>query len=336
MHFDNNGSYFPAPSIIAQRPLRHFPRNTTSGGPHHLTVVIIAVSVSVGGLLLAAIFWRIVTRRSRSAPLPKRQALVHQRELQLVAFTEHKNASVPKFLQDGPSESPVHHGSRLSWVPYVRHSFANTSNTPSSSNDEADERVEAAAPSSPYESSLHPPTPPFFAPRIPSSASSPNLHLSSGRSSLSSDGAHAPTSISPSGSPNHSLRRAVDRSRSRRRPYSMASIGTSQTTHSRQSVRAAPHAPHSNIQIVLPAPLAPNVYERAANEELQTQRPLVVECVYADSWRSSMADTWIPVGQHDGPEPDPTERQRSYDSMQRRSRLTRSMCTALLTSLSYS
>lgn len=193
--------------------------------------------------------------------------------------------------------------------------------------------VEAAAPPSPYGGSLHPPTPAFFAPRIPSSASSPNLRLYSARSSLSSDGAHAPAATSPSGSPNHSLRRTVDRSRSRRRPYSMASIGTSQTTHSRQSVRAAPHAPHSNIQIVLPAPLAPNLYERAASEELQTQRSLVVESVHADSWRSSMADTWIPVGQHDGPEPDPNERQRSYDSTQRRSRLTRSMCAARLTIL---
>ena len=261
--------------------------------------------------------------------MPKRQALVHQRELQLAAFTEHKNASVPNFLPDGPSESLVHHGSRLSWVPYVHHSLADTSNAASSSNDEADDKVEAAAPASPYESSLHPPTPPFCAPRIPSSASSPNLRLSSNRSSLSSDSAHAATAISSSGSPNHSLRRAVDRSGSRRRPYSMVSIGTSQTTHSRQSVRAAPHAPHSNIQIVLPAPLGPNIYERATSEELQTQRPLVVESVYADSWRSSMADTWIPVGRHDGPKPDPTERQRSYDNMQRRSRLTRSMCAAL-------
>ena len=329
MRLYNNDPEFSTPSLttIARRSLRHYPRGgTTSHGLRHSTVIIIAASASVGGFLLVLFFWRILSRRSarsRSAPFPQRQVLGHQRERQLVTFTEHQNASVPKILPDDDSRPPS--------APYIGNSLRDSSNATSSSNTEVDERT-GAAPASSEADQLHPPTPPFLTPHTPPNASSTSLPLSYGRSTPSSDGTLPPTAISPS--PNRSLKRVANRSGSRQRPVSMVSIGTSRTimtVRSRPSIRAAPHARHSNIQIVLPAPLAPNLYERPASEEPRMHRPSMVEGTYTDSWRTSMVDTWISAGQHDVPEPESIERQRSRDSMERRSRrLMRSTCVALL------
>jgi len=325
MPLHKHGSHLSIPSLatIARRSLRHFPRGTTSHGLSHTTVLVIAISASVGGLLLILVLWFILSRRSarsRSVPLPQRQALVHQRERQLVAFTEHQNASLPKLLPDDRSRPPS--------VKYVGDSLRDTSHAASSSNYEVDERT---APPSFFEGPLHPPIPPFLTPRTPPNASSTSLPLPYGRSTSSLDGNLPPDTISPS--PNQSLKRAANRSRSRRRPLSMGSFGTSQTTatvRSRSSTRAAPHAPHSNIQIVLPAPLAPNLYERLSSEEPRMRRPSMAESVYTDSCQASLVDTWVSIGQHDVPEPEPIERQ-SRDSMEQRSRrLMRSTCVALL------
>ena len=292
-------------STLAQpRSLRLFPRDATSHGLRHSTIIIIAVSASVGSLLLAILFWRILLRsseRSRSAPLPPRQALVHERERQLVAFTVHNNASVPKILTDDDSNAASY---------------------------EADERTEAALPS--FVDKLHPPTPPFFTPSIPTSESSTSVPSSYDRSSPSPDGARPRTANSPSMS-TLSAKRSADRPGSSRRPHSMVSIGTTQTimsVRSRTSIRCAPHAPHSNVQIVLPAPLAPTLYERPASAEPRLGRPSGVRSTYNDSWRSSLVDTWVSASQSGTSESEHTEQQRSRDSMERRSQLTRSMFIA--------
>ncbi|KAI0249570.1 hypothetical protein BJV78DRAFT_668252 [Lactifluus subvellereus] len=99
------------------------------------------------------------------------------------------------------------------------------------------------------------------------------------------------------------------------------------TRRSRSSVRGAPHAPHSNVQIVLPAPLAPELYSRAAGED-KGQRISVSDNMYRDSWRDSLVDKWIPVGQHAMPEPKSEKRQSRHDSMEGLSQLTRRMYAA--------
>jgi hypothetical protein len=307
---DSDPDFFSTSQISAPpRSLRLFPRDATNHGLRHTTIIIIAVAASVGSLLLAIIFWRILLRlseRSKSAPLPQRQALVHQRERQLVAFTEHNNASVPKIFAD------------------------DTSNATSSFHLDADERTKAALHSS-SANQLHPPTPPFFTPQVPTTGSSTSLHSSYGRSSPSSDGTNPRTANSPSMSPSLSVKRSADPQGSRQRPQSMASIGTTHTIvteRSRTSIRGAPHAPHNNVQIVLPAPLAPSLHQRPASAEPRLSRPFGVDSTYMDSWRSSLVDTWVAVGQHGTPEPEHIERQRRGDSMERRGRLPRSMCVA--------
>ncbi|KAI0005498.1 hypothetical protein BJV74DRAFT_804804 [Russula compacta] len=312
----SNNLAFPSTSDTAHRSLPHIPRSvSTSHGLRHTTVIIIIVSASVGSLLVAIVFWRIFLRRPRSAaPLPLRQALVHRRELQLAAFTEHKNASHVKILPDVPSTVSIPHGSTSSLVPYVGDSPASTSNRASSYTHETDARTEADFPS--HGNQPHPPTLPF-PPRIPPSASSTSLPIFNDRSPPSSEVTTSPATFSTSVSPSQSFRRPRPIDRATQRPYSMVSIGTMNTTttmRSRPSVRAAPHAPHSNVQIVLPAPLAPGLYERPASE-------IVDDNTYMGSWRSSMVDTWVSVSQHGMPEPEPTERRRRRGSTEGRSRL---------------
>jgi len=312
-----------------RRSLRHFPRDAPGRGLRHTTIIIIAVSASVGGLLLTIFFWRILSRflrRPDSAPFPPRQALVHQRELQLAAFTEHKNPSVPQLVPDDASSTPVSQGSDSALLPNARDWSAYTSNRASSYTHETDEGPGVGLTSS----HLHPPSPHLFPPRIPHSASSStSLPSSNDNSSPSSGAATPPNPFSTSTSPSHSFRRTPDRSAQRPRPSSMVSIGTHMTGRSRQSVRAAPHAPHSNVQIVLPAPLAPNLYEGTASEGSHMPRTFARDSAYSDSWRRSLVDTWISVGQHGLPEPEPMESRHSRDSMETRSRQTQSMCVAL-------
>jgi len=295
-----NLSFAPNP---VHRAVRLLPRGTKSHGLPHTTLIIIVVSASVGGLLVILFFYRILSRslaRSRSAPFPPRQPLVHERDFQLTAFALHQNASVPQSLLDDRSSTHLRQGSISSSVPYA------DSPTNTSFAHDTSEGVEKAS----YDH-LHPPIPSFATPRKQSSVSPTSLPSSNESSPPSSD-AHTtpttvPTSISPI--PRRSFRH------SNPRPFSMATTDTIHSVRSRSSIRAAPHAPHSNIQIVLPAPLAPSLYERSASAE---PRPLARYSGHTDSWRRSLVDSWIMVGQNDVPEPEP---RRSHDSMERRSRL---------------
>jgi hypothetical protein len=324
MHSGN--SDFALTPLPTPPSFRHFPRDVQSRGLRHSTVTIIAASASVGGLLLAILLWRILSRlfRPKSAPLPPRQALVHQRELQLVAFTEHKNASVPQFLTDDSSSVHIHYGSDSALLP------SNVGDLPpSTSNVVSSYETDEATLDSSYGNQLHPPSPHFFPPRIPRSTSSSSLPSSGDDSAPSSEAATPPTPFSTSVSASQSPRRPINRSGQQPRPMSTVSTGTSHTTRSRHSVRAAPHALHSNVQIVLPAPLAPNLYdsEQTASDRSRVQSMFARESTYPDSWRTSLVDTWVSVGQHGLPDPEPMERQYGHDndSTERPTRSIRSM-----------
>ncbi len=275
----------------------HFPRDamTHIHGLHHTIIVVIAVSASVGGVLVTFLFWRCLSRNARRAPLPPRQALVHQREQQLAAFTGHRGIIIPGDVLDSLSPVSVCHGSDASLIPHVN-SSANTLRT-SLHTHETEDGPESQSIS--YQNPLHP-TPHLSVPHSPLNASSASLP-SSNNHSLSATG-------STTASPSQSIRRTHPRPRPR--PFSIVSNGTSHTTmtaRSRSSTRGAPHAPHNNVQIILPAPLAPNLYPSANG----------------DNWRRGLADKWIPVGQHSIPEPKSVKPQRSR-SMERRGRQAQS------------
>lgn len=306
---------------VANRSLHS--RDTTRHGLQHVTIIVIAVSASLGAVLVALLCWHFLSRLSRSyssAPLPPRQALVHQREQQLAAFTEHLNTSVPRiFLDARPSTPGGRQGSNASLIPHVDNSFPNNSYRVSFY--ETDDGTEGQSTS--HVNSLQPPTPRFSAPHSSNSASSTSLPSSNDHTS-------EPTSLavrrSTSVSPSQSQRRPNPRSRPR--PFSVASNVTSHTgltVRSRSSMRGAPHAPHVNVQIVLPAPLAPNLYPPVVDE--LGRRSLVSDTMYSDTWRSSLADKWISVGQQSDPDSKYLKRQRSHDSMvDRQGRHTQSEC----------
>jgi hypothetical protein len=293
----------------------HSPRDSTRHELSHVTIIVIAVLASLGAILLALLCWHFLSRLSRSyrsAPLPPRQDLVHQREQQLAAFTEHLNTSVPQIFLDARPSAPIRQGSNASLIPHVDNISPNHSYRVSFY--ETDDGTEGQSNS--HANSLQPPTPRFSAPHSSNSASSTSLPSSN-------DHLSEPTSLavrrSSSESPGQSQRRPNFRSRPR--PFSVASNGTSHTgitVRSRSSMRGAPHAPHVNVQIVLPAPLAPNLYPPVVDEF--GRRSLVSDTTYSDTWRSSLADKWISVGQQSDLGPKRMKR-RSDDSMvERRSR----------------
>ena len=227
----------------------------------------------------------------------------------------------PKFFFDDQPSAPVRYSSNASLVPHVDKLSANNSYRVSVSTDDGTEGVSTS-----HVNPLHPPTPQFSAPHSPHSASSSSLPSSNEHlSDPTSLAATRSTSVSPS----QSQRRPNPRSRPR--PFSMVSNTTSHTgmtARSRSSMRGAPHAPHSNVQIVLPAPLALNLYPPVADEH--GRRSLVGDSAYSDSWRSSLADKWIAVGQQSDSEPKSVKQQRSHDSIQRRGRHAQSERRVLL------
>lgn len=295
---------------VAHRSL-HFPRDTTRHGVPPVTIIVIAVAALVGGVLIIFLCWHFLSRLSRrqsSAPLPPRQALVHQREQQLAAFTEHQNVSVPQIFLDAEPSAPVRYSSNASLIPHVDKSSTNNSYHISQGTDDGTEDISTS-----HGNPLHPPTPHFSAPHSRHSASSSSLPLSSNEHLAD------PTSLAITHSTSASPQRRPNPS-SQPRPFSIASnttAHTGMTARSRSSIRGAPHAPHSNVQIILPAPLAPDLYPPVVDEH--GRRSLVGDNAYSDSWRSSLADKWIAVGQQSdlGPK-SVVKRQRSHDSAERR------------------
>jgi hypothetical protein len=294
------------------RSLRHAPRALTGQGLDHTTIIIVIVAASVGGLFIVVLCWRIfswLSSRSSSTPLPPRQPLVHHREHQLAAFSEHKNAIIP----DVNSAVPIYCGSDVSLVPPTTDSPVNTPNDTSVLSHETGVAIDDNGTFHPF------PTSPFFPPQLPPNASSSSLPLP-----LPSSMDHSFDSGVTS--PNQPRRRPNVRPEPR--PYSVASIGTSHTGmtgHSRSSVRGAPHSPHSNIQIVLPAPLSTNLHSRGASENLRGQRATIGNDMYSDVWRNSLADSWVSVGQKAIPEPKSMQRQSMHDSVEGLNRPTQRM-----------
>lgn len=285
----------PSNSHPPHRSLRHFPRLAPSGGLDRSTlIIIIAVSASVVGLL-SIFIWRFLSRslRPKSAPLPPRQSLVHQRELQLVAFAEYKDAIVPQILADGS---------------YIHETDEGTLNSSRGAQ-------------------LHPPSPQFIPSHTPPNGSYSSLPSSNDDCAPSSGAATPTTRFSMSTSPSQSIRPAVNRSGPPPRPLSVVSTNS---RVSRQSIRGAPHALHNNVQIILPAPLAPCLYKETASDDPLLPGTWTRNSTYSvrDNWRRSLADSWIPVGQDCLSDSEPMERQYGRDSIERPTRLIRRMFVA--------
>ncbi|KAI0048408.1 hypothetical protein FA95DRAFT_1558058 [Auriscalpium vulgare] len=302
------------------RSFPHFPRATAPARPHHphlahTTTIIIAVVASFAGLVFVLILWRTLSRcssRRRAVPLPPVQPLAHQREHQLAAFNaEGKPDSRPQtWYSDQPTVS-YRHSSKASLLPHLH---SGPSREPSTRTQETLDTAES--PSAPL--ALNPPNPAFGA-VSPPSASSSSLSSSAEHASPSTPGTGALLSPSASSASTHTRART----RSASRPFSMLSTSTSGTARSRTPIRGAPHGPHSNVQIVLPAPLAPELYPYMLPADAQG-RPLSVFAGGSPqraSWGGGMTDKWVSIESF--PTEVPVQQRRSTSTSRESQRMSR-------------
>ncbi len=292
------------------------------GGLSTSTIIVIAVVCGAVGILILTLFlWRLVARlfhREIPAPLPPVQALAHHREAQAAAF-----ASRPTTWMDGSINGRSRHflhptSSSVSLIPGTpdwKSSFYTDEITT------AESAYSLSSPVPHDDSDLPLPHPRFFGP--PTGISSPHASLHSMASSTASSEASSspPSGLSPSPSasaPESTHDLAVEpvgtlptsqsnnrtprlppeaRSASRPRPTSMISLsGSVRSARTMRSngttIRGTPHGPLSNVQIILPTPLAPQVHPY--------MYPLAEGSFsnldFSDSARSSVVDQWVSVG----------------------------------------
>ncbi|KAJ7169633.1 hypothetical protein C8R46DRAFT_1089445 [Mycena filopes] len=215
----------------------------------HTTLIIAVAAGSVGGLLLLLILYRLLRRPAKPNPLPPKQELARYREHQIhvaesrpPTWYDTGSLSAPPSGTFGASKSSLLPPDSRGGSPFRRASM-NTSESPS-------EDISHFPPMLPP---LHPP------------------------SSFDTSSTSLSTSETDSPSPRAS------RNNRRPRPLSVGSNVSSAAVsrlsrNSRQNIRGVPHGPHSEVQIILPAPLAFN--DRTS---------------YHESARLSVVDQWAPM-----------------------------------------
>ncbi|TFK87939.1 hypothetical protein K466DRAFT_585947 [Polyporus arcularius HHB13444] len=303
----------------------------SGGGLSTSTIIIIAVVAACVVLLALALFaWRLLARfcrRSKNVPLPPAQDLARHREQQLSAFAD-RNARPttwvdPSVYQPRPHLYSSHFlsasGSSTSLI--RDRSTPDFSSIPSrgptrENSWTVEDATSAESSPGPYPTPLSteelmPPNPSYL----------PGLSMTSVASSSSDaiSDAHAALPTSPSDM-NHSAESSASNSpysspvrgrppraspsvsRSRSRPMSMVSSHTNhslQTSHSVNTLRGPAHSIHSNIQIVLPAPLAPELYPHPQPHPLADAAGFGLDrttSFYGGGDRRSVADPWLYAG----------------------------------------
>ncbi|EJF66525.1 hypothetical protein DICSQDRAFT_130782 [Dichomitus squalens LYAD-421 SS1] len=285
------------------------------------TIIIIAVvAASVVALAFALFAWRFFARQFRRStiPLPPPQDLAHHREQQLSSFAD--RAPRPTTWLD---PLPYHQKPRAyshflsasgSSASLIRSSpDISVSRGPTRESSWAVDSLEGSPfPTPSTTEDLLPPNPAF----LPVS-NNPHASMASVVSS-SSDGISDVNAVLVPTSPSdvsHSVESSASvmvtparsrpprASRSRQRPTSVvSSSGTMhsvQTSHSTSgnTLRGPAHSIHSNIQIVLPTPLAPQLYAPPEGVE----RSYSFYSAAGD--RRSMADPWVVVGSRQSSRP---------------------------------
>ncbi|KAH9921929.1 uncharacterized protein BXZ73DRAFT_21439, partial [Epithele typhae] len=297
-------------------------RDGGSGGPSTSTIIIIAVVVGAVLILVFALFaWRLLARccrssASRKVPLPPVQDLARHREQQVAAYADRKNDRPTTWVDPDLlhpriySRAGFSSGSSASLIRGAPE-FSSHGQTRESSWALDD----ASREGSPHP--LSPPTPSY----LPSGL---NLHNSmSSTASLEQDvlpesGSDVPMVASPS-EMTHSVESSNDfssilparprpprTSRSRVRQMSIASSSVHSlhgSTSAPNVLHGAPHSIHSNINIVLPAPLAPELYPHGQHPLADAMSMSDRQSVFSNSVthsagsdRKSVADQWLLAG----------------------------------------
>lgn len=265
------------------------PRAADGSGLSRQNTIIIAVSCGIGGIVLLGVLIRFIRLQlARSAqspvPLPPVQPLAHHREHQLSKFYSTSRPGTlynPSTIEVHPSFPSSLHGSDSYLL------GTDSPSTPSryASSLGCDTGENVSLNSSPMAAmDLNLPNPSFH-----------GHGKNSSTISLTSSDVHDSSPTDTSSSMSHTsygFTRSQQRSQSshRSRPLSMTSTSTSLSKSSRTTMRSGtPHAPHNNIQIMLPAPLGPTFQptSRLWNRTFS-------ESESSSSNRSSVVDQWAP------------------------------------------
>ncbi|KAJ7492869.1 hypothetical protein FB451DRAFT_553537 [Mycena latifolia] len=209
----------------------------------HTTLIIAIAAASVAAVLAVLVLYRVLRRPPKQVPLPPKQELaryreqhIHDPESRPPTWYNSASLSAPPSEAYAASRSSLIPGDSRGGSPF-RHSSLNISESPS-------DDVFSSAPM-PL---------PLQLPHLPFDTSSTSLSTSETDSPPSSSPRLASDSpFSHTQSPRHPRSAsASSRPHPRARPLS---VGSSTSRNSR-AIRGVPHGPHSQVQIVLPAPLA--------------------------------------------------------------------------------
>ncbi|KII93457.1 hypothetical protein PLICRDRAFT_26664 [Plicaturopsis crispa FD-325 SS-3] len=266
------------------------------------TTIIVAVCAGVVGIVVLSVAIYVARRRSRRAhqrPLPPPQPLAHHRERQ-----------VSNYLDQRPTVGVSLSGSRASSWYDAAHVSANTVAPTTASNSSLFPPSNGTC-EKPHQ--LFPPSPSFHS-HTPHPSRSPSS--SSLGSSAEGYGADTPSSL---GSATSSTQPLMNSPRhSRRMPSHLRRPSMSSVSTGRNTISGAPHGPHSSVNIILPAPLAPqlNPYTRSASAT-STYRTSVV-----DAWASTRVQSVVIPEEREGRER--RRRSTSTPALSRRSNSSRS------------
>lgn len=308
---------------IVARGMRIVPRDGQTGGKLSTsTIVTIAVVCGCVVILVLALFlWRLLARlckRKESAPLPPRQDLAHHREQQLAAFSASRPTTTwlgDTFSLGGRGNSLGPASSNTSLLPERKASYylddvgtaESTSELPSPLSNE-DLMLTVPGPTFTLSDSAHT----SMTSMASSTGSIPPVvdpsSFTNPTDTMSSTSHNPPPSSSQIltdrglGSPSARRSRSNPRSLShpRSRPVSMSSFsGTTHSVFTQRSgsvIRGAPHAPYSGVQIVLPAPLAPQVYPYMQPLAEGSTTSLRLDGLPDTGRSSTFVDQWINIG----------------------------------------
>lgn len=264
-------------------PHHHYRRGGDGSSLSTSTIIIIAVVCGCVVVLVLSLFlWRLIVRifkPRKSLPLPPVQELAHQREQQLALFSDQQRSSSAIWLD--PNGLPVRPSSRHFLLPTgSATSLSSSAKFSGYVVDDLSMESSSQLPSPLSAEHLTAPNPPFHGlshqnsvASLASSAASSDAPTMSPSSSMAvSEPSTSPQNDIPPPMGSSPIHLHSTRSRSvsqpRSRPLSLASsVTTMQSSQSRRSVlRGAPHGRYSTIQVVLPAPLAPELfpYDQAA------------------------------------------------------------------------
>ncbi|PCH33452.1 hypothetical protein WOLCODRAFT_93525 [Wolfiporia cocos MD-104 SS10] len=263
------------------------------------TIIIIAVVCgAVVGLALVLFLWRALRRlcsRKKSNPLPPVQLLAHERAEQIAAAVERKT------FYDADSIRGLAYGHAASDASLTPGGsvFGSRQNSYHADDATSTDNISALGPPISVDD-LAPPQPsfnPHTSTYSVSSSSGSNDGVSASPSAALSEVSTRSRGVSPSEYPAPTRRPGRSVPRSQSRPISLASVNTFQSTQSRTSILCGPpHSRHSNIQIVLPAPLAPESYPYPTDDGYSSARNSYISQQDESDRRSARIDQWVSGG----------------------------------------